>query len=336
MKKHFFALLIFAIAINNLSQAQYAIIDGVPRDTTFNTPLTYIKTKKQFPFIQIAEPEKPVNVVAYENVVYKTIDNSSIKNRSLKMNIYRPDDKKKYPALILIHGGGWSSGTYSMEVPMAMQVASKGYVTIPVEYRLSPEAIYPAAVYDIKSAIKWVRKNAAKYNIDADHIAVSGTSAGGQLANLMGATNGLKKYEDPNDKMNVSSDVQAVIDIDGISDFTSEESTTRANQSKGKSNPPADVKWLGGTYEEQKQTWIDASPIFHVSDKSAPVCFINSSIDRFHYGRDEMIAKLDSLHLYSEVHTFPDTPHPYWLFRPWFTSTVNYMASFLDKVFKNN
>jgi pectin methylesterase-like acyl-CoA thioesterase len=92
--------------------------------------------------------------------------------------------------------------------------------------------------------------------------------------------------------------------------------------------------WLGGTYEERRRTWIEASPLYHVSESTPPVCFINSSIPRFHNGRDEMIEKMEKLGIYSEVYTLPDTPHPFWLFHPWFKTNVNYTVSFLDRVLK--
>ena len=61
--------------------------------------------------------------------------------------------------------------------------------------------------------------------------------------------------------------------------------------------------------------------------------FINSALPRFHAGRDDLIRLLDRQGIYSEVHTFPDTPHPFWLFHPWFEPTAEYTIAFLDKVF---
>lgn len=322
--------ILFILAVLFIYQTIFAQND-VPRDTSFTTYSALVKAKKQYPFIRAAIPAEIDNVIEHENIPYKRIVNMSGDSRALKMNIYRPNDNKKRPALLMIHGGGWSSGSPSMQIPMAIQIASRGYVAIPVEYRLSPEAKYPAAVHDIKSAVKWIRKHADRYDIDPDFIAISGCSAGGQLACLIGATNGLIKYEDPEDDVNESSDVQTVINIDGIADFTSEESISRALKAKGESKQPADVVWLGGNYNEVPEIWKDASPVFHVSERSAPVCFINSSIPRFHYGRDEMIRKLNTFGIYSEVHTIPDTPHPFWLFHPWFTTTIDYITAFLNK-----
>lgn len=76
----------------------------------------------------------------------------------------------------MIHGGGWNSGSLELQVPMAQQIATKGYVTIPVEYRLIPEALYPAGVEDLEDAIEWIYKNAKRYGIDKKKIAVSGCS----------------------------------------------------------------------------------------------------------------------------------------------------------------
>lgn len=69
----------------------------------------------------------------------------------------------------MIHGGGWNSGSLELQVPMAQQIATKGYVTIPVEYRLIPEALYPAGVEDLEDAIEWIYKNAKRYGIDKEN-----------------------------------------------------------------------------------------------------------------------------------------------------------------------
>ena len=170
----------------------------------------------------VAKPSLPDGVRAYNDVVYTTIKKTRFGDRDLHVDIFRPDDNKTYPALIMIHGGGWNSGDKSLQIPMAQQIASRGYVTIPVEYRLIPEALYPAGLHDIKTAVRWVRANAAQYGIDPERIAVSGCSAGAQLATLVGVTNGSKTHEGKGDWRKVSSDVQAVINMDGIATFVSE------------------------------------------------------------------------------------------------------------------
>jgi len=332
----YFIIIAMCLISGNL-WSQHIVVDGIPRDTSFAVYSTWIKHKKSRDYIKIVEPSLPQGVKAIEGVVYSAPKTVKYPDRKLKLNIYRPDDAKNYPAMLMVHGGGWNSGNMSLQIPMAQQIAAKGYVTIPVEYRLSPEAIYPAAVHDLKAAVRWVRENASKYGINADQIAISGCSAGGQLAMLIGTTNGQPEYEGIEDKdkdKDVSSTVQAIINIDGISDFTVKESLDAVRATLLKNKVSASVKWFGVTFDENKKPWIEASSLYHVTDKSAPVCFINSSISRFHDGRDEIIVKLNTYNIYSEVHTLPDTPHPFWLFDPWFDTTVELMTNFLNKQFK--
>jgi len=325
-----FATIILSVFLCGFLYSQTLVtIDGIPRDTSFTVHSAFVKEQKKRPYIEIVKPSLPKNVVAYEHVVYSNPEDG----RHLHMNIYRPDDAKMYPVLLMVHGGGWSSGDLTLQVPMAQQIAARGYVTIPVEYRLSPEVAYPAAVYDLKTAIRWIRAHAYEYGIDTTKIAISGCSAGGQLAMLTGTTNFQSAYENPGEYSEYWSNVHAIINVDGISDFSTDELiATRESLAKGKT--PASIKWLGATYEENNEVWLAASPVNHVAKDSAPVCFINSSIPRFHGGRDEVIEKLAVYNIYTEVHAIDDTPHPFWLFHPWFDTTVCYMVSFLDKVFK--
>ncbi len=128
MTKHIFPLLLVLLSCQ-AAQSQTVIIDGLPRDTSFTVHSAYNGAKRHFPFIKPVFPTLPEGVVSKEGIVYAKLD-----KRELHVDIYRPDDKETYPALIMVHGGGWNSGDRSMEVPMAQMIASKGYVTIPVEY----------------------------------------------------------------------------------------------------------------------------------------------------------------------------------------------------------
>ena len=311
--------------------AQIANIRTVPCDTSFTTYQAWIKLKTEFPQAEIANPQLLENVVAESNIVYYSLFDTPYGKRDLHLDLFRPVKPGKYPVLLLIHGGGWRSGNKSMENPMAMMVAAKGYVTACVEYRLSPEALYPAAVYDIKAAIRYLRANAGKFNIDPERMATSGTSAGGQLAALIGMTGNLKKFEGNEGNNSVSTEIQAIIDIDGILDFTDpNESAKDTNPAK----PSAGAYWFGATFKEAPEKWIEASPIVYTGKNCPPILFINSALPRFHAGRDSVISILKTHGIYSEVHTFPGTPHPFWLLHPWFESTVNFMVAFLNKTLK--
>ncbi|MCB0295211.1 MAG: hypothetical protein KDG51_08215, partial [Calditrichaeota bacterium] len=78
--------------------------------------------------------------------------------------------------------------------------------------------------------------------------------------------------------------------------------------------------------------WKAASPVYYVNENSPPILFINSSMPRFHAGRDAVIEKLDRFSIYHEVHTFADAPHSFWLFDPWFEGTGRLMVRFLESV----
>jgi len=321
-----FAFKIFLIIFCFGPQLINAQDDFVQKDTSFTVFSAFNKAVKDYPFIKIVKPELPENVIAEKDVVYKLL-----KNRKLHLDIFHPKDKKKYPAVLLIHGGGWSSGDKSLLIPMAEKLAAEGYVTASLEYRLSPEAKYPAAIYDIKDAIKWLRANSEKYKTDTNKIAVLGCSAGGHLAALVGATSGLNKFEDKVVNSNRSNSVQAIIDIDGVLDFTD---PNESGKDSDPLKPSAGKKWLGYSYKENPEIWVEASSLTYTGKDTPPIAFINSSLPRFHAGREKMIEILKKYNIYYEVHTIPETPHPFWLFHPWFEQAFKYVVNFLDKSLK--
>jgi acetyl esterase/lipase len=303
----------------------------IPRDTSFTTYSAWINMKNNFPEARIVKPQLPAGVRAERDVVYATLPNTPYGKRELHLDLFRPDKPGKYPVLLLIHGGGWRSGNKSMDIPLAQQIAAKGYVTATVEHRLSPEALYPAAVYDIKAAVRFLRANAKKYNIDPKKIAIGGSSAGGQLASLVGVSAGVKKFEGTEGNPEVSSAVQAIIDIDGVLDFNTPDEKGKTEEAAKKS---AGALWFGATFNQNPEKWIEASPIQYVGKNTPPMLFVNSTLPRFHFGRDSVIAILNKYKIYSEVHTIEKTPHPFWLCHPWFEPTVVYMVDFLDKILK--
>ncbi len=316
------------------------------RDTSFTLWSAWEKEVKTRPGLALAEADPFTEINTAMNVVYSTITDRLVGVRELHMNIYMPVGPtrlvdrqqvpaKARPALLMVHGGGWNSGDRTMEAPLARRLADRGFVVATVEYRLTPEAPYPAAVHDLKDAVRWLRANAARYGVDPERIAIAGFSAGGQLANLVGATNGRGEYEVRRENVLVSSDVQAVINGDGLSDFITPETVDRARQARERClKMPVDALWLGGTYEERPEVWAAASPLRQTGANSAPVCFINSAVERFHAGRDAQVDLLTDLGIHAEVHTLPDTPHTFWLFAPWVDETAGVMAEFLDKVLR--
>ncbi len=292
---------------------------GYHKDTSYTLNSSYEKYRKNMPNIIPVHAESIVGVEEELSIPYKDLG-----YRELQMDVFYPEKqgKKALPGILFVHGGGWRSGDRSLQIPLAKALAARGYITAVMDYRLSLEAPYPAGVYDVKDAIKWIKDHANQFNLDTSKIAISGGSAGGQLAALVGTTNGVEKYESDHSGYQSSSDVQAMIDMDGVLAFyhpESEEGTVAA-------------EWLGGTYAEVPEIWDEASALYQVSDRAVPVLFINSQYPRFHAGQGDMVKKLTELGLYAEIHTFPNSPHPFWLFDPWFTQTVNFVDKFFGKI----
>lgn len=307
-------LLVFILCTNYVfSQKSFAI------DTPYTVNGTFLKEIKKFPFIKIAHPPKPDNVIEKREIVYK-----EIKNRKLHLDAFYANSKNLNPAVILLHGGGWISGNKSHVLFLAQEIASKGYACFAIEYRLSPEAKYPAGIYDVKSAIQFVKANAKKFKIDASKVAVLGCSSGGQMAALIGTTNNNKLFEEVVNKYNQSASVQAIINLDGISAFKHPESQEGKLASF----------WLGGNFEEKPAVWIQASPLTHTDKNTPPILFIGSQYPRFLAGKDDMIKILDNFKIWNQVEKFNDSPHSFWLFNPWFDDTVKYITTFLDKTLK--
>lgn len=286
----------------------------------YTVATAYENLKKNYPFVSLVEALNSESIVARENVIYK-----KTAERNLTADVYMPGSTgtEKYPAVLLIHGGGWLTGTKENLQVMAQHLANNGYVAITAAYRLGTDAAYPAGVLDLKDAVKWMRQNSDQYNIDKEKIAVLGASAGAQLATLLGVTANTDLYQTGNKE--VSDEVQAIVNIDGIVSFI---------------HPDAEegwmaATWFGGSKEEKYDIWKEASPLEHVDANTPPTLFINSSFPRFHAGRDDMVEILNEHGTYSEIHTLENSPHTFWLFHPWFNETLKLTTNFLDRILKD-
>jgi acetyl esterase/lipase len=296
---------------------------------TYTPETTYQKLIGEYPFIHIASRAVPESVQEIKNITYVRYG-----KRALQLDLYLPKSTslQKKPGIVFVHGGGWRAGFRTNFTSMAIGMAERGYVAATISYRLSPEAQYPAAIYDVKAAIRWLRKNAKKYGVNPEQIAVGGGSAGGQIASLTGVTNGLEKFDPHAKKSSVSSAVQAIVNIDGLSDFTSE--AARFHEDDPRKNPSAAGAWFGGRYSEKTAVWHEASPVFYVNKDTPPILFLISAQERFSVGHKEMIEKMKPFGIPYQVTQIPDSPHSFWLFDPWLQPSVDTVASFLDQKFK--
>ncbi len=200
---------------------------------------------------------KEQTVIRETEIVFGTVDGVD-----LKLDLARPGKGKgPYPALVFIHGGGWRSGGRWNNTSYIREAAGRGYVAVTVDYRLTsvsdgPKAKYPfpAQIHDVKCAVRWLRANAEKYNVDPARIGAYGYSAGGHLALLLGLTDSSDGLEGNCGNLNFSSKVQAVVSRSGSTDLLGLFETEYADRS-------AVMRLVGGSPEEMPEEYRIASPV---------------------------------------------------------------------------
>jgi pectinesterase len=253
--------------------------------------------------------------------------------RELKLDLYRPSSGKgPFPGVVFIFGGGWARGNRSSFQRQAAYLATKGFVSATIDYRLSGEAPYPAAVYDCKAAVRWMRANAGKYKIDPQKIAASGGSAGGQLAALLGTTGDVRTLEGDGGNSNFSSRVQAVVAFNGVYDFVSHMVRTKTQLSIQNM-----TEFLGGTLNQVPELYVEASPVAHVSATSAPFLILHGTGDTTvpYTQALEMQKALQSVGVTAELFSAKDANHGFFQQPRYFEPTVQRMEEFLRSVFGN-
>jgi len=207
----------------------------------------------------------PNNIEEKLNIQYGTGD-----EHKLHLDLYLPKNRTKpTPAIIFIHGGAWRGGQRSDMKFYCVKFAEKGYVTATATYRLTGQAPFPAAVHDVKCAVRWLRANAAKYQVDPKRIAVSGNSAGGHLAMMIGYSDD-PSLEGRGGNNRVSSRVCAVVNFYGPTDLT----TDFAKQQGVVED------FMGGkTFDAAPDIYKQASPLFHLTPDDPPTLIFHGTID---------------------------------------------------------
>jgi acetyl esterase/lipase len=149
--------------------------------------------------------------------------------RAEKADLYLPpvfETGKKYPGVLIIHGGGWTSGKRdaAREINIGTTLASHGYVCLSIDYLLhdpmSDKTCWPQNLHDCKTAVRWLRANRERLQLDADHIGVIGGSAGGHLACMVGVTQSRDGLDPAVPYGDQSCAVNCVVDLYGPTDFT--------------------------------------------------------------------------------------------------------------------
>jgi acetyl esterase/lipase len=223
-------------------------------------------------------------------------DISGIKNKFLdiayasqssaqKLDIYLPDaGNGPFPVIVSIHGGAFKMGDKAdVQVVPMLAGLKHGYAVVSINYLLSGEAIFPAQIYDVKAAIRWIKANAATYKLNPEEIAVWGGSAGGHLAAMAGTTADVKELEDlKQGNETFSSRVQAAVDWFGPINFNTMDLQFKIS-GKGKtdhddSNSP-ESELVGKKITEAQDLVKRANPATYITKDDPPFFIQHGTID---------------------------------------------------------
>ena len=241
----------------------------------------------QSPEAQVVDvPVVQGRIDAISGVVYSQVFERGRSVRGLKMTLFVPRTKEKKPAVLYFPGGGFTSADHEKFLEMRYALACAGYVVAACEYRAVPNK-FPALLEDAKAAVRWMRAHASEFGVDAHRIGLLGDSAGGYVVQMAGATNGEKNW-DVGDFKEVSSDVQAVVSIYGISDLTTigegiGNENVHASAAVTEAlllNGPAFKDFAGASVNADPEKAKAASPIGHVDGTEPPFLLMHGSGDK--------------------------------------------------------
>lgn len=206
------------------------------------------------------------------------------------VDLYLPEGTGPFPAVIYLHGGGWRFGDRRLGPDLSRHFASQGYAMVSIDYRLSGEALFPAAVIDTKTAVRWLRTHAADYNIDPNRIAYLGSSAGGHLAALAALCQTDFASEE---WAGVSEAVQVVVEGYGPTDLSqidahrdpdalpgTDPESAHLPPSKPLSDPASlEAQFIGGPIPDMPQVVARANPCNYTRKDAPPFLILHGDYD---------------------------------------------------------
>ena len=254
------------------------------------------------------------SVESFPDLVYSTLPGY----RPLHLDLYRQGKSARpSPLVIYIHGGGWQaghtrhSGAFAQWPNVLAMLAARGYVVASLEYRLSGEARFPAALHDVKTAIRWLRANATKFGIDPARVIVWGGSAGGHLAALAATTCKVAELHPPAETsanspastLAAQSDcVQGLVAWYGIFDFSA----------LGGADTAA-ARFLGCDPSQCADVAARASPVTYVDAGDPPALLVHGERDKVVAAGQsrEFHAALQARQVRTELLVIPDVDHSF-------------------------
>jgi acetyl esterase/lipase len=195
--------------------------------------------------------------------------------RQLELDVYQPppsEHTRPVPAIVVVRGGAFRAGDKEFFGYIAGQLAMAGFVAVSIEYRTADEATFPAAVHDVKAAVRWVRAHAGTYGVVPERIGAIGGSAGAHLIAMLATTSGVKEFEGSGGHGHLSSDIQAAVAMGGAYDLQWKEGV-------GPRFIEAVTGFVGTPLASDTGPFAAASPVTYVSSRSAPLLLLHSRTD---------------------------------------------------------
>jgi acetyl esterase/lipase len=221
-----------------------------------------------------------------DHVLRKWLDLAYAKvSPAQRLDIYLPNIRVgPFPVFVYAHGGAFALGDKGNDQTDPYLLGLEfGYAVVPINYRLSGEAIFPAAVKDFKAAIRWLRAHGAEYELDVDRIVAAGQSAGANLAAMVGMTNGTGLFDDPAlGNAEYSSDVQIVIDQFGPTDFLKMDEQLVASGLGPAEHSDAESpesRYVGGRLIDMAERVLQANPMTYVHEGIPPILIQHGTAD---------------------------------------------------------
>ncbi len=239
-------------------------------------------------------------------------------DRAEKLDLYQPKEQepgKLYPAVVMIHGGGWVGGLKDAKRERAFgtALAKAGYVAVSVEYMKEAEKRWPTNLHDCKNAVRWLRVNAKRLQVDPDRIGVIGGSAGGHLALMVAFTTGVEGLEPEQPYPGISSAVSACVNLYGITNVATRQGTDKSGKPTGtyRTNTALFRESLAEVTEKARK----ASPVTYADKDLPPTLTLHGTKDTT-VDRDqayELAKKLKEAGAPHELRMIPDAPHSFTL-----------------------
>lgn len=177
------------------------------------------------------------------------------------------------PVLIQVHGGAWMLGSKEFQgAPLMGHLAERGWVSVAVNYRLSPRSTWPDQIVDVKRAIAWVKENVAQYGGDPDFVVITGGSAGGHLSSLAALTPNVAAFQPGFEDTDTS--LQAAVPMYGVYDFTNRDGTGHSEMEELLTKHVFKT-----TLADDRDAWDQASPMSWIGPDAPPFFLAHGTND---------------------------------------------------------